>query len=160
MANEVKIDWDTLTAISPITTLNGLTAGNIWQSGEKVHSDPGAIYLRVWYVLEFNITPTANDKIIFRIANTDGGSTPEIWDGGIATTDDQELTTGLVEIRQAMDPVHVHTWDTGHLAVFSGHFDTMLPASGWQLLIETEGENLKATGNTVRYQYGHPQYQA
>ncbi len=157
MANEAKIDWDTLTDFGTLTNLNSLADGNVWQSGEITHADPGAIILRIWYELDFNTTPIAGDTLIFRMSYTDGGSTPEIWDGGIGTSESE--ITAPEEAQQGCARVHTHAWVTGHDVQFNGHFDVEMPSAGWQLLIEADGEALASSGNTVRYQYGHPQYQ-
>lgn len=160
MATDTLIDWKTIAQITTVTNLNGLADGNIWQSGEINDADPSHVYLKIWYKLVFNTTPTAGDSLIFWIAEGDGEASEEIWQGDIGTSE-AELTSGAdtVEVEQSLQVAHTHPWVTNHTVTFKGNFIWPLVHPSWQLLIKANGEALKGDSHLLRYQYGTPQAQ-
>lgn len=161
MANELKVSWSTIAALT-VTNLASVADGNLWQSGEQNDSNPSYEYLEIFYEIVFNATPVAGDLLRFFLAKGDQDATSEIWDGGIGTSEGAITTAAsIVAVEQGCMQVHAHAWATNHGTTFRGHFTmpARVWAPSWQVLVMPDGEALAASGHSVRYRYGVPQYQ-
>lgn len=160
MANDVKIAWaGTPTDFSPITNLNSLADGNIWQSGEISDASPSNEILRISYEL-VAVTPAADDSLIFYLAQGDEASANEIWTGGIGTSESEiSAAAAIAEVQAACPIMWEHAWQTSHGTIFKGHFDIWNFGPSWQLLIEANSVALAASTNRLRFRYGTTQIQ-
>lgn len=159
MANESKILWGTVTALSTLTNLNSLADGNWWQSGEINDASPSNQFMRIWWHIVFNATPVAGDRLWFKLARGDGHGT-EIWDADIGTSESEiSAAADVAEIDQAPMPEWSHWWATSHSTTFKGSRTISIHGHSWQILVKTVGEALAASGHAIHYQYGSNQLQ-
>ena len=156
MANKIPINWGATSALTT-TNLDGVTAGQIWQSGEQNDSNPCNEFLEVFYKIRTANTMVAGDYINFFLAKGDQHAS-EIWDGGIGTTSDNEITSTsiIAGVEQSLNPIKVVTWKTNHGDTFYGHFVEFNFGPSWQVLVQPIGENLHGTGgeSIIHYRYG------
>lgn len=155
--SEILVKWDAApTDVTPITNLNSLANGNIWQSGEINNPTPSNSIVRISYELDTAATPTAGYYLAFWIVRGDEAAANEIWPGGIGTTESEISTAASVAAALAAfgNPARVHGWQTSHGVEFKGVFDFFNFGPSWQVCVQTNGEALAAATNRVRYRYG------
>ena len=158
-AEDLKINWGSLTSIATITDLNSLADGNLWLSAAINDAEPAHQLVQISYTLEFNATPIAGDYLQLFLPEGNGDGTI-LWPGGVSDSQ-QEISAAadIAAFLAACPPVWYHYWQTSHGAIFKFVKTFRLPAPDWRVGIRCVGEALKSTGNSIKYKYGTPQRQ-
>lgn len=158
-AEDIKINWGTLSSAITVTNLASLADGNIWLAAAVNDAEPHNELVQISSIVEFNATPVAGDYLAHFLQFGDGDSTV-LWPGGPSASE-QALTTAApkAEFLAANIPVFWHYWETNHGAVFKQVLTFPLRGPDWRMGLRPVGEALKSTGHTIKYRYGTPQRQ-
>jgi hypothetical protein len=158
-AEDLKINWGSLTSIATLTNLHSLADGNLWLSAAINDAEPAHQLVQISYTIVFNATPVAGDYLQLFLPEGNGDATI-LWPGGVSDSE-QEISTAatIAEFLAACPPAWHHYWQTSHGATFKFVKTFRLPAPDWRVGIRVVGEALSSTGNVIKYKYGTVQRQ-
>jgi hypothetical protein len=158
-AEDLKINWGSLTSIATVTDLNSLADGNLWLSAAINDAEPAHQLVQLSYTLTFNTTPVAGDYLQLFLPEGNGDGTI-LWPAGVGDSQ-QEISTAatIAEFLAACPPAWQHYWRTSHGVAFKFVKTFRLPAPDWRVGIRAVGEALASSGNSIQYKYGTPQRQ-
>lgn len=158
-AEDVKINWGSLSSALTVTNLASLADGNVWLSAALADTEPHHEYVQLSYTIEFNATPALGDYLEIFLPKGNGDSTI-LWPGG-ASDSEQAITSAAprIEFLQACRPVARHEWFTNHGAIFKNVLTFALRSPDFRFGVRPVGEALKASGHTLKYRLGTYQRQ-
>jgi hypothetical protein len=158
-AEDIKINWGSLSSAITVTNLASLADGNLWLGAAINDTEPSHELVQISYTIEFNATPVAGDYLALYLPEGNGDGTI-LWPGGVSDSE-QAISTAATKAAffAATKPVWYHFWQTDHSAIFNFVKTFRLPAPNWRIAIRPVGEALKSSGHTIKYKYGTPQRQ-